>query len=185
MGTRLGFNSTFYSYDNINPLADIIQIELEPTAIGRYFPVSLGIWADARAAARQLRAAIVKLDACTEVEAWTRAYIAERAAYLQQRDAAAESEAHPIQPSGLYKELRAVMPKNAAVTMDAGTLCLQATDALNYWEPPCLFTPLDFGLVGFSFACGLGVKLVRPELAEEQADPSDQWSALWATVVLA
>ena len=163
MGTRLGFNSTFYSYDNINPLADIIQIELEPTAIGRYFPVSLGIWADARAAARQLRAAIVKLDACTEVEAWTRAYIAERAAYLQQRDAAAESEAHPIQPSGLYKELRAVMPKNAAVTMDAGTLCLQATDALNYWEPPCLFTPLDFGLVGFSFACGLGVKLARPE----------------------
>ena len=163
LGTRLGFNSTFYSYDNINPLADIIQIELEPTAIGRYFPVSLGIWADARAAARQLRAAIVKLDACTEVEAWTRAYIAERAAYLQQRDAAAESEAHPIQPSGLYKELRAVMPKNAAVTMDAGTLCLQATDALNYWEPPCLFTPLDFGLVGFSFACGLGVKLARPE----------------------
>ena len=47
--------------------------------------------------------------------------------------------------------------------MDAGTLCLQATDALNYWEPPSLFTPLDFGLVGFSFACGLGVKLARPD----------------------
>lgn len=163
LGTRLGFNSTFYSYDNINRLADIIQVELEPTAIGRYFPVRLGIWADARAAARQLRAEIVKLDARTEVEAWTQACIDEREAYLQQRDADAESEAHPIQPSGLYKELRAVMPKNAAVTMDAGTLCLQATDALNYWEPPCLFTPLDFGLVGFSFACGLGVKLARPE----------------------
>ena len=47
--------------------------------------------------------------------------------------------------------------------MDAGTLCLQATDALNYHQPPCLFTPLDFGLVGFSFACGLGVKLARPD----------------------
>ena len=47
--------------------------------------------------------------------------------------------------------------------MDAGTLCLQATDALNYWTPPALFTPLDFGLVGFSFACGLGVKLAVPE----------------------
>ncbi len=34
---------------------------------------------------------------------------------------------------------------------------------MTYWEPPCLFTPLDFGLVGFSFACGLGVKLARPE----------------------
>ena len=34
---------------------------------------------------------------------------------------------------------------------------------LNYSEPPSFFTPLDFGLVGFSFACGLGVKLAKPE----------------------
>jgi len=163
LGTRLGFNSTFYSYDNINQQAKIIQVELEPTAIGRYFPITLGIWADARATARQLCDELGKLEARAEVDAWTRAYIEERRSYLQQRDANAESEAHPIQPSGLYKELRAVLPKNAAITMDAGTLCLQATDALNYWEPPCLFTPLDFGLVGFSFACGLGVKLARPD----------------------
>jgi thiamine pyrophosphate-dependent acetolactate synthase large subunit-like protein len=163
LGTRLGFNSTFYSYDNINQQAKIIQVELEPTAIGRYFPITLGIWADARATARQLCDELGKLEARAEVDAWTRAYIEERRNYLQQRDANAESEAHPIQPSGLYKELRAVLPRNAAITMDAGTLCLQATDALNYWEPPCLFTPLDFGLVGFSFACGLGVKLARPD----------------------
>ncbi|NDH90276.1 MAG: hypothetical protein EBZ22_05235, partial [Flavobacteriia bacterium] len=36
LGTRLGFNSTFYSYDNINRDAAIIQIEIEPTAIGRF-----------------------------------------------------------------------------------------------------------------------------------------------------
>ena len=28
-----------------------------------------------------------------------------------------------------------------------------------------MFTPLDFGLVGFSFACGLGVKVARPDRA--------------------
>ncbi len=163
LGTRLGFNSTFYSYDNINEQADIIQVELEPTALGRYFPIRLGIWADARAAARQLCHELGKLEARAEVDAWTRAYIDERQSYLAERDAKADTETHPIQPSGLYKELRDVLPKNSAITMDAGTLCLQATDALNYWEPPSLFTPLDFGLVGFSFACGLGVKLARPD----------------------
>jgi acetolactate synthase-1/2/3 large subunit/sulfoacetaldehyde acetyltransferase len=163
LGTRLGFNSTFYSYDNINAQADIIQVELESTAIGRYFPVRLGIWADARAAARQLTAAIAKLDANVEVDAWTRAYAAERETYLEQRDAAADTRARPIQPSGLYRELRAALPRDAMFTMDAGTLCLQATDALNYYQPPSLFTPLDFGLVGFSYACGLGVKLACPE----------------------
>jgi len=162
LGTRLGFNSTFYSYDNINPQAEIIQIELEPTAIGRYFPVRLGIWADARAAARQLCVALEKLAAKASVEAWTNAYADERAAFLAARDADADGREQPIQPSGLYRELRAAMPRDAMVTMDAGTLCLQATDALEYHTPPGLFTPLDFGLVGFSFACGLGVKLACP-----------------------
>ena len=163
LGTRLGFNSTFYSYDNINSEADIVQIELEPTAIGRYFPIRLGIWADARAAARQLAKALEKVEVCEEVTAWTRTYIDERTAYLAQRDADADGREIPIQPSGLYRVLRGVLPKNAIVTMDAGTLCLQATDALEYHEPLSLFTPLDFGLVGFSFACGLGVKLAQPD----------------------
>ncbi len=163
LGTRLGFNSTFYSYDNINQAASIIQIELEPTAIGRYFPVAIGIWADAPTAARQLCDALTNLEARAEVDAWTEAFRKVRAAYLEKRDADANLDESPIQPSGLYHELRKVIPKNAAVTMDAGTLCLQATDALNYQATPSLFTPLDFGLVGFSFACGLGVKLALPE----------------------
>ncbi len=163
LGTRIGFNSTFYSYDNINEKADIIQVELDPTAIGRHFPVAVGIWADAPTAAVQLREAITNMVARAEVETWTDAFKTERRNYLAQRDADAKSDAHPIYPSGLFKELRDTLPKDVVVTMDAGTLCLQATDALNYWQPSSLFTPLDFGLVGFSFACGLGAKVARPE----------------------
>ncbi len=163
LGTRVGFNSTFYSYDNINRDAKIIHVELEPTAIGRFFPVELGIWGDAPTVALQLCEALAKLESRNTADAWTEAYKAERIAYLAKRDADAQVDAMPIHPSGLFKTLRDVLPQNAAVTMDAGTLCLQATDALNYWEPKSLFTPLDFGLVGFSFACGLGVKLAKPE----------------------
>ena len=162
LGTRLGFNSTFYSYDNINREAAIIQVEIEPTAIGRFFPVTLGIWADAPKTARQLSEAIAKEDRLRKADAWTESFQKERATLLKQRDAEA-IETHPTQPSGLFKALRSVLPKDAAITMDAGTLCLQATDALNYWTPKSLFTPLDFGLVGFSFGCGLGVKCANPE----------------------
>ena len=163
LGTRIGFNATFYSYDNINKDAKIIHVELEPAAIGRYFPVEIGIWADAPRAADQLRRALEGISDRARAEAWTAAFRTERAAYLAARDAEAKVEAMPIHPSGLFKTLRDVMPRDAAVTMDAGTLCLQATDALNYWQPKSLFTPLDFGLVGFSFACGLGLKLAAPE----------------------
>ena len=54
IGTRLGFNSTFYTYDNINKKAKIIQIELEKKMLGRYFPVSVGIYADAATATNQI-----------------------------------------------------------------------------------------------------------------------------------
>ncbi|MEM7269732.1 MAG: thiamine pyrophosphate-binding protein, partial [Pseudomonadota bacterium] len=62
LGTRLGFNSTFYSYDNISETAKIIQVELEATAIGRFFPVEIGVWADAPTTAQQLREAIQGLE---------------------------------------------------------------------------------------------------------------------------
>jgi len=163
LGTRLGFNSTFYTYDNINEQAKIIQIELEPTALGRYFPIEIGIWADAPTAATQLVVELGLHKSRDEAKSWTDTFLNERSSYLKLRDEQAQSDVHPIQPSALYKELRDVLPKDMAVTMDAGTLCLQATDALNYWQPKSLFTPLDFGLVGFSFACGLGIKLARPE----------------------
>jgi acetolactate synthase-1/2/3 large subunit/sulfoacetaldehyde acetyltransferase len=162
LGTRLGFNSTFYSYDNINRDAKIIQIELEPTAIGRFFPITLGIWADAPTAAQQLADAVSALQSRAAADAWVSGFQTERQAYLAKRDADADMS-HPTQPSGLFKTLRGVLPEDAAITMDAGTLCLQATDALNYHHPRSLFTPLDFGLVGFSFACGLGIKAARPE----------------------
>jgi thiamine pyrophosphate-dependent acetolactate synthase large subunit-like protein len=163
LGTRIGFNATFYSYDNINRQAAIIQVELDPTAIGRHFPVEIGIWADAPTAALQLHKAVIALKKSAAVAQWTADFQIERGAYLAKRDAEAMVEAMPIHPSGLFKTLRSVLPKHAAITMDAGTLCLQATDALNYWEPKSLFTPLDFGLVGFSFSCGLGVKVAQPE----------------------
>ena len=163
LGTRIGFNATFYSYDNINKDAAIIQVELEPTAIGRFFPVEIGIWADAPTAALQLRDALAKLENRKLANEWTKAFQTERTAYLSKRDLDAQIAAQPIHPSGLFKTLRDVLPRDAAITMDAGTLCLQATDALNYWSPKSLFTPLDFGLVGFSFACGLGVKLACPD----------------------
>jgi thiamine pyrophosphate-dependent acetolactate synthase large subunit-like protein len=163
LGTRLGFNSTFYSYDNINKKAKIIQVELEKTMLGRYFPVSVGICADAATVSNQIYNELKKQKTILDTKHWTDLYIKERVNFLNNRNKINPKKNFPIQPPGLFKELRRSLPKNSAITLDAGTLCLQATDALEYYDPPSLFTPLDFGLVGFSFACGLGVKIAKPK----------------------
>ena len=161
LGTRLGFNTTFYTYDYLNPEAKIVQVELEPTAIGRFFPVSVGIFGDAGLVARQLVAALGSERGAAE-PGWLSGFRERRAKLLAERDAQA-SVADPLQPSALFRILRSALPDDTMFTMDAGTLCLQATDQMRYVQPPALFSPLDFGLVGFSYACGLGVKLACPQ----------------------
>jgi acetolactate synthase-1/2/3 large subunit/sulfoacetaldehyde acetyltransferase len=163
LGTRLGFNSTFFSYENINEKASIIQVDIEPKSLGRYFPITIGICADAKTVAIELYNEISLKKETIRIDSWTKNFLDKRKAYLKKRDAEADFNPHLIQPSGLFKILRETLPKNSAVTLDAGTLCLQATDMLNFYHPRSLFTPLDFGLVGFSFACGLGVKLAKPD----------------------
>lgn len=163
LGTRLGFNTTFYSWDNLNRAARIIHVEIEPTAIGRYFPVELGIQGDAGRVAAQLSRELRSHRAGASARTWLSKFTTDRKKLLEDRDAAGAQLADPIQPQMLFKVLRGLLPRDVMVTLDAGTLCLQATDMLNYYEPPCLFTPLDYGLVGFSYACGLGAKAACPE----------------------
>ncbi|HYC37098.1 MAG TPA: thiamine pyrophosphate-binding protein [Usitatibacter sp.] len=163
LGTRLGFNSTFYSYDNLNREAKIIQVDQDATAVGRFFPIAVGLVGDAGRCATQLVEALGAHEPSAEVATWTTRFRDERAKLLEEREATARAHGDPIQPATLYAALRRACPDDAMYTMDAGTLCLQATDQMRYAQPPSLFTPLDFGLVGFSYAAGLGIKLARPE----------------------
>ena len=162
-GTRLGFNSTFYSYDNINKEASIIQVDVDEKSLGRYFPISLGICNDVKEVTKKLLSKVQEQNKFPTCESWTKNFLEKKQKYLEKREKEADLKLKPIQPSGLFKVLREILPKNSAVTLDAGTLCLQATDMLNFSYPRSFFTPLDFGLVGFSYACGLGVKLAKPD----------------------
>ena len=162
LGTRLGFNSTFFGYQYLNKNAKIIHVEQEQTAIAKYFPVTIGIWGDATNIAKQIQDEIKNNKIKSDVRKWADNAKKERQKWIAQRDKNADTESSPMQPLGLFKTLRKIAPKNTVITLDAGTLCLQATDALNYHHPKSLFSPLDFGLVGFSFAAGLGAKLAMP-----------------------
>ena len=163
LGTRLGFNSTFYSYDNINSEAEIIQIDIDKKSLGRYFPIALGICNDVQDLTKKLFIKIKEKNILPSFDSWVQDFLENKKDYIEKRELEADLSEIPIQPSGLFKILRETLPKNSAITLDAGTLCLQATDMLNFSIPKSFFTPLDFGLVGFSFACGLGVKLAKPD----------------------
>lgn len=164
LGTRLGFNTTFYTYNDLNREARIVQVDVDASALGRFFPIAVGIAGDAGQAASEIAAAVGPFEA--GAAAWrarNEAAIAARAALWREREERGRETASPLRPERVFAEIREALPRDAVVTFDAGTLCLQATDQLRYFQPPALVTPLDFGLVGFSYAAGLGAKAAAPE----------------------
>ncbi len=159
LGTRLGFNSTFHSAEYVNPQAAIVQVDIDAMAPGRHFPVTLGVIADAREAARAFLAARPE---AARWQAWTGAFHDERRLIEAERESEAQQTGMPLSPTRVLGEIRDTMPRDAIVTLDTGAVCLQAADRLRFGRCPGLVTPLDFGLVGFGYAAALGAQAAAP-----------------------
>jgi thiamine pyrophosphate-dependent acetolactate synthase large subunit-like protein len=163
LGTRLGFNTTRYQHDSLSPDARIVQVDIDPVAIGRYFSVALGIVGDAATVAAALCAAVEPVSA--REAPWrerNERFVAERELLLRKREESGSRSAKPLHPDVIYAELRKVAPRDALFTVDAGTTGLQATDQLPYHMTPALLTPLDCASIGFSYAAGIGAKVAAP-----------------------
>jgi acetolactate synthase-1/2/3 large subunit/sulfoacetaldehyde acetyltransferase len=163
LGTRLGFNTTRYQYENISPQAKIVQVDIDPIAVGRYFPIALGIVGDAGTVAAALAGFMKAMPA--ENAPWrarNEKFVKDRQQLAQQREASGNHAGKPLHPDVIYAELRKVAPRDALFTVDAGTTGLQATDQLPYHTVPALLTPLDCASIGFSYAAGLGAKVAAP-----------------------
>ena len=164
IGTRLAFNTTFYNYNDINKDAKIVQVDIEPSALGKYFPIEVGIIGDAGSVAGAIADGMSDMEA--ESVPWktrSQQFLSDLERLWNARDEDGRSTLTPLRPERVFAELRQSVPENALFTLDAGTMCLQATDKLKYYGVPSMLTPLDYGLVGFSFPCGLGAKCAQPD----------------------
>jgi thiamine pyrophosphate-dependent acetolactate synthase large subunit-like protein len=164
LGTRLGFNTTRFTHDVIPAAARIVQVDIDPLALGRYYPVEFGIAADAGAVAGALADIVDTIPVNgAPWRARNEKFVKDRQQLWQSREEIASRGAKPLHPETIYSELRKVAPRDALFTLDAGTTCLQATDKLPCHVMPSLIAPLDCGNIGFSYAAGLGAKVAAPE----------------------
>ncbi|UWQ29443.1 thiamine pyrophosphate-binding protein [Leisingera sp. M523] len=159
LGARLGFNSTFHSNDYVGADTRIAHVDIDGSAVGRYFPAEIAVQADARLTAEALATAASKPAA----DEWRAAFKADMASLAAEREEEAQIATLPMHPRRALGEIRAALPKNAIVTLDTGNTCLQAADRLAHYDPLSLITPLDFGLVGFGLAAAIGAKAAAPD----------------------
>jgi thiamine pyrophosphate-dependent acetolactate synthase large subunit-like protein len=163
IGSRLAQFTTHFDDRYIRPETSIIQIDIDGRDIGRYYPVSVGIQADAREACRALLDALTREWVPLDRSEWQQ----EAAALRDQRRARLAGEAaldaKPMKPQRVYAELRRVLPPETIVALDAGAAPAYGYDRLHFTHPRTFLTPLDLGGLGFAFPEALGAKLGRPE----------------------
>ena len=162
LGSRLGQFTSHFDDRSIKPDTRIVQVDIETKDIGRYYPVALGIQADARETCVALLGALAS-DPLKASEAW-RNEIAKLRGQRQTRLAGeAKLADRPMKPQRVYAELRRVLPADTIVALDAGAAPAYGYDRLHFTQPRTFLTPLDLGGLGFAFPEALGAKLGRPE----------------------
>jgi acetolactate synthase-1/2/3 large subunit/sulfoacetaldehyde acetyltransferase len=159
LGARLGFNSTFHSNDYVGADTRIAHVDVEGSAVGRYFPAEIAAQGDARLTAEALTQRASKPD-CDD---WRERFREDMQSLRDERAEEAAIETLPMHPRRALGEIRASLPETTIVTLDTGNTCLQAADRLAHYEPLSLITPLDFGLVGFGLSAAIGAKAAAPD----------------------
>jgi thiamine pyrophosphate-dependent acetolactate synthase large subunit-like protein len=163
VGSRLAQFTTQFDDRYIRPGTALIQIDIDARDIGRYYPVAVGIHADARETCQALLSALGPDGGRARNEAW----LQEAAARRGERQARLAAEARlvdrPMKPQRVYAELRRMLPAETIVALDAGAAPAYGYDRLSFARPRTFLTPLDLGGLGFAFPVALGAKLGRPE----------------------
>lgn len=163
MGSRLAQFTTQFDDRYIRAGTALIQVDIEARDIGRYYPVAVGIHADARETCQALLGALAREGAPARRESW----IQEAETLRAQRQARLASEEAlsitPMKPQRVYAELRRALPPETIVALDAGAAPAYGYDRLSFARPRTFLTPLDLGGLGFAFPVALGAKLGRPD----------------------
>jgi acetolactate synthase-1/2/3 large subunit/sulfoacetaldehyde acetyltransferase len=163
VGSRLAQFTTQFDDRYVRPDTSLIQIDIEGRDIGRYYPVELGVQADARETCQALLSALAAGGAPDPRVAWRREAEALRAQRLARLAGEAGLGVKPMKPQRVYAELRRVLPPDTIVALDAGAAPAYGYDRLHFARPRTFLTPLDLGGLGFAFPVALGAKLGRPD----------------------
>ena len=177
LGTRLGPFGTLpqHGLDYWPRQAKIIQIDSDPRVLGLVKPISVGIQADARAAAaallerlnaRTLAGTASRAERLARIAAEKAAWEAELTAWTQERDpyslevAGASKYMHPRE---MLRALEQAMPPESMVSTDIGNICSVANSYLRFDKPRSMFAAMSFGNCGYAFPVICGAKVACPE----------------------
>jgi acetolactate synthase-1/2/3 large subunit len=161
VGTRLNWILNFggrFARD-----AKLIQIDIEPEAIGHNRGVEVGIVGDARLVLQQLTALAHERLAGKDLTAWVHFLQDEDERRWKDLDGVLSSPAVPIHPLRLCKEIRDFVARDAIIAVDGNEILHFGRQSIPTYVPGHRLNSGATGCMGVGLPFGLGAKAAKPD----------------------
>ena len=163
IGTRLNFIVGFGLPPRWDAGVKIAQVDISDEEIGRNRPVDLGIVGDAKTVLRQL------IDEAGDAfhkrgeSAWVDKLRGYDRKSQEKSEALLNSDATPIHPLRLCKEVRDFMDRDAIIVVDGHEILNFARQSIPFYAPGHSVNAGPNGCMGVAVPFGLGAKVAKPD----------------------
>jgi acetolactate synthase-1/2/3 large subunit len=153
-----GMTTHFWTVPKIGTPA--IQIDIDPEALGRNYPLQASVLGDARAVLVKMLGQIDKSSAARRVK-WIEQVKAQRAEWYTKHKNDFESNAIAIHPARICHELSRYVPDDAIVVVDTGHAGMWMGGMYDLRTPAQSYIR-SAGHLGWAFPAGIGAKAASP-----------------------
>jgi acetolactate synthase I/II/III large subunit len=137
----------------------VIQLDIDPSELGRSYPIQVGLQGDAKAALRKMLEAAEPSEPRAEWLARVQQLVH---AWREEVAPLAHSDASPVRPERLCTELTAWLPSDAVLVTDTGHSGIWTGTMVDAKDPNQMFLRCA-GSLGWAFPAAMGVKCAVPD----------------------
>jgi acetolactate synthase-1/2/3 large subunit len=137
----------------------VVQIDIDPAEIGRSYAGAIGVAGDAKVAVARLHAV---LQPSSGNPAWLERVRALVGTWRDEIAPLRQSDALPIRPERLCKDLGDALPENAVLVADTGYASIWTATMVTLSRPQQTYLRAA-GSLGWGFPAALGAKCAAPE----------------------
>ena len=141
------------------PGTPVVQIDVDPSQIGRNYPAEVAIQGDAKATLERLVEAV---DPVPERPAWTGRVRSLVDAWRAEFDGLLGSGAVPIRPERLCREITGFLPPDAILVSDTGHAGMWTGAMIEITKPGQTYLRCA-GSLGWAFPAAMGAKCAAPD----------------------
>ena len=151
-----------------NPNQKIIQVDIDPSEIGKNRPAEVSIIGDCKAVILQLLEEMEKNLPKQKITQWSEwnNYLQEiKKRDIKQIEVLLKSKKMPMKPERLAFEVLDFIPNDAQLVLDGGDIVVFTFKYINYKPRPprSTFYPISMGHLGIGIPYAISVKLAKPD----------------------